>query len=84
MIRLTVPSIKGVDAKTFRGFIAQLAHPSVAVEGTLTKFKVPSRAGWRLSAPQCSTTVQHLALTKLSSFDREILTLTIIGAPQSG
>ncbi|WP_233154958.1 hypothetical protein [Candidimonas nitroreducens] len=50
MIRLTVPSVKGVDAKTSRGFIAQLAHPSAVVEGTLTKFTVPSRTGWRLSA----------------------------------
>lgn len=50
MIRLTVPSVKGVDAKTSRGFIAQLAHPSAVVEGMLTKFTVPSRTGWRLSA----------------------------------
>ena len=49
MIRLTVPSVKGVDAKTLWGFIGQLAHPSVAVEGTLTKFTVPSRTGWKLS-----------------------------------
>ena len=38
MIRLTVPSVKGVDAKTLRGFIGQLAHPSEVVEGALTKF----------------------------------------------
>jgi superfamily II DNA or RNA helicase len=50
VIRLTVPSVKGVDAKTSRGFIAQLAHRSVVVEGTLTKFTVPSQTGWRLSA----------------------------------
>ncbi|WP_353506069.1 DEAD/DEAH box helicase [Variovorax fucosicus] len=49
MIRLIVPSVKGVDAKTLWGFIGQLAHPSVAVEGTLTKFSVPSRTGWKLS-----------------------------------
>ena len=30
-------------------FIGQLAHPSVAVEGTLTKFSLPSRTGWKLS-----------------------------------
>ncbi len=50
MIRLTVPPVKGVDVKTSRGFVSQLAHPSVVVEGTLTKFTVPSRKGWKLSA----------------------------------
>jgi len=49
VIRLTVPSVKGVDAKTLRGFIGQLAHPSEVVEGALTKFTVPSRTGWKLS-----------------------------------
>lgn len=27
-MRLTVPAVKGVDSKTLRGFIGQLAHPS--------------------------------------------------------
>src|SRR5690606_29345452 len=50
VIRLTVPPVKGVDAKTSRGFVGQLAHPSAVVEGTLIKFTLPSRKGWKLSA----------------------------------
>ena len=50
MIRLTVPPVKGVDTKTSRGYIGQLAHPSAVVEGELIKYTVPSAAGWRLSA----------------------------------
>lgn len=49
MIRLTVPPVKGVDVKTPWGFIGQLVHPSAVVEGTLTKFTVPSRTGWKVS-----------------------------------
>lgn len=48
-MRLTVPAVKGVDSKTLRGFIGQLAHPSEVVEGALAKFTVPSRTGWKLS-----------------------------------
>lgn len=49
MIRLTVPCVKGVNAKTSRGFIDQLTHPSEVVEGELVKFTVPSRTGWKLT-----------------------------------
>ncbi|WP_332839211.1 DEAD/DEAH box helicase [Comamonas koreensis] len=49
MIQLTVPPVKGVEAKTLRGNIAQLAHPSTIVEGTLSKITVASRTGWKLT-----------------------------------
>jgi superfamily II DNA or RNA helicase len=48
VVRLTVPYVKGVYARTSRGSIDQLAHPSEVVEGELIKFTVPSRTGWKL------------------------------------
>src|SRR5690606_23244004 len=50
MIRLIVPFVKGIDTKTSRGSIHQLAHPSEVFEGELTRFTVTSRTGWRLSS----------------------------------
>lgn len=54
-MRLTVPSVKGIDAKTAHGYICQLAHPTEVVEGELTKFSVPSRTGWKLTGTDGST-----------------------------
>jgi hypothetical protein len=48
-MRLTVPYVKGIDAKTAHGYIGQLAHPSEVVEGDLTRFSVTSNMGWRLT-----------------------------------
>ncbi|WP_349291327.1 DEAD/DEAH box helicase [Caenimonas sedimenti] len=42
--------MKGVDFKTSRGFIGQLANPSQDMEGDWIKFVLPSRAGWKLAA----------------------------------
>lgn len=49
-MRLTLPPVKGVDVKTSRGFIHQLAHPSQTIEGEWMKFVLPSRSGWKLAA----------------------------------
>jgi len=48
-MRLTVPSVKGVDAKTPKGVIGQLLHHSETVQGELTRFVLPSRTGWKLA-----------------------------------
>lgn len=48
-MRLTVPSVKGVDAKTPKGVIGQLLHDSETVQGELTRFVLPSRTGWKLT-----------------------------------
>jgi len=48
-MRLTVPSVKGIDAKTPKGVIGQLLHHSETVQGELTRFVLPSRTGWKLA-----------------------------------
>jgi hypothetical protein len=48
-MRLTVPSVKGVNAKTSKGVIGQLLHPSETVQGEWTRFVLPSRTGWKLA-----------------------------------
>lgn len=50
-MRLTVPLVKGVDAKTSRGYIGQLAIPSQTIEGEWTKFVLASCSGRRLTTP---------------------------------
>lgn len=49
-MRLTVPSVKSIDAKTLKGAFAQLVSPSKTIEGELTRFVLPSRSGWKLDA----------------------------------
>jgi len=48
-MRLTVPPVMGVNAKTSRGVIEQLAHPAEVIQGEWTKFAIPSRSGWKLA-----------------------------------
>jgi hypothetical protein len=47
-MRLSLPPVKGIDARHRTGFIAQLLHPSRDVQGEWTRFVLPSAAGHRL------------------------------------
>lgn len=47
-MRLSLPPVKGIDARHRTGFIAQLLHPSRDVQGEWTRFVLPSVAGHRL------------------------------------
>lgn len=47
-MRLSVPSVKGVDVKHRTGFIGQLMHPARDIEGEWTRFVLPSVSGHML------------------------------------
>lgn len=48
-MRLSLPPVKGIDAKHRRGFIGQLIVPERDVEGEWTRFVLPSATGHRLT-----------------------------------
>lgn len=47
-MRLSLPPVKGIDARHRTGFIAQLIRPSRDIEGEWTRFVLPSVSGHRL------------------------------------
>lgn len=47
-MRLSLPSVKGIDAKHRTGFIGQLLVPERVVEGEWTSFVLPSASGYML------------------------------------